>query len=316
MHASKIERTFAEKAGAAFDLMAQDGACRRAGTGQSRLGRAKDRDERNPKTVGEVHCSCVVGEEDAQRSKPLDQFIERSLAGEVFRAFPSNPCRISAARLRSFSVPTITQEQATSFETSSMVFRNRSTGQRLAGPYFGARADTKDDDRFGVIARCTADGGGSAAPQRSGNVKVSISLVFRPRRLLFLGLVDYLSQQHRSEMPAKSHPARNPGKPRLGRAAKRIREEDRGLEASAQSAWRWKIPTPPVQRRSPHRPRQSIFQKAASFAGVRTASRASGRPSLNARAARRLMTASPSQLGERMTKRNGCSFSGSVPGGR
>ncbi len=38
VHATKIERTFTEKAGAAFDLMAQDGACRGAGTGQSRFG--------------------------------------------------------------------------------------------------------------------------------------------------------------------------------------------------------------------------------------------------------------------------------------
>ena len=48
-----------------------------------------------------------------------------------------------------------------------------------------------------------------------------------------------------------------------------------------------------------------VFQKAASFSGVRMESLASGRPRRNARTARRLMTASPSQLGERTTKRKG-----------
>ena len=135
MHASKIERAFAEKARAAFDLMAQDDACRGARTGQSRFGRAKYRDERNSKIVGEVHCSCVIGEEHTQASKPLDQFIERGLAGEIFRFSRRKPRRISAARLWSFSVPKITQEHAIFCETSSMVFRKRSMGQRLAGPY-------------------------------------------------------------------------------------------------------------------------------------------------------------------------------------
>ena len=38
LHAAKIQRAFAEKARAAFDLMTQHGACRRAGTSQSRFG--------------------------------------------------------------------------------------------------------------------------------------------------------------------------------------------------------------------------------------------------------------------------------------
>ena len=46
-------------------------------------------------------------------------------------------------------------------------------------------------------------------------------------------------------------------------------------------------------------------QSPDSLAGARMASRASGRPSLNARAACRLITASPSQFDERTTMRNG-----------
>ena len=65
--------------------MAQDGACRGARTGQSRFGRPKNRHERNSKTVGEVHRSCIIGEQHTQGSKPLDQFIERGLAREIFR---------------------------------------------------------------------------------------------------------------------------------------------------------------------------------------------------------------------------------------
>ena len=113
-----------------------------------------------------------------------------------------------------------------------MVFRKRSVGQRLAGPYSAPGQTPRTIPS--VIAR-EVERGSEEVPRAaaSGNVPVSISLMFRPCHLLFLGLVNDLSQQHRAHVTAKAHPARDAGKPCFGRAAKRIRENYRGLETSA-----------------------------------------------------------------------------------
>ncbi len=178
-----------------------------------------------------MHCSRVVREEHTQRSKPLDQFIERSLAGEIFG--------FSAETLQNFGGKIAVVFHSDNHPGTSDLLRDELHGfsKPLDRPafrrsVFSAGADTQDKIGLGVIARCRQE---AAQHRRSclAMCKVPFSVVFGPRGLLFLGLVDYLSEQHRSEMPAKSHPPRNPGKPRLGRAAKRIGEEDRGLEASA-----------------------------------------------------------------------------------
>jgi len=84
-----------------------------------------------------------------------------------FSALPSNPCRISSATVRSFSVPTTTHEQGNFSETSCMVFRKRSAGQRFAGPY-SAPGQTPSTDRSAPVrTRGALIGGGSTAPQRS-----------------------------------------------------------------------------------------------------------------------------------------------------
>ena len=32
-----------------------------------------------------MHCSCIIGEQHTQRTKPVDEFIKRGLACEIFR---------------------------------------------------------------------------------------------------------------------------------------------------------------------------------------------------------------------------------------
>jgi hypothetical protein len=74
---------FAQKTRAAFELMTKDEARWRARTGQSWFGRAKNRHERNSKTIGKVHGSCVISEENAKGLNPLDQIYRANLRFSV-----------------------------------------------------------------------------------------------------------------------------------------------------------------------------------------------------------------------------------------
>ena len=59
-HAAEIDGAFAEKAGTAFDLMAMDFVTRAERTGEMRLRRAEDGDDRHSEEGGEVHRAGIV----------------------------------------------------------------------------------------------------------------------------------------------------------------------------------------------------------------------------------------------------------------
>ena len=87
VHAAKIQRAVAKKAGATLDLMAKNRTLWRTGTSQARFRGSKNCHEWNSKPIREVHGSSVICQEHAQSPDLLDQFPQRSLAREIL-SFP------------------------------------------------------------------------------------------------------------------------------------------------------------------------------------------------------------------------------------
>src|SRR4029453_2327740 len=59
-HAAEIDWAFPEEARAAFDLMSQNNVVIAEWSGETRLGRAKNRHDRNSKQRSEMHCARVI----------------------------------------------------------------------------------------------------------------------------------------------------------------------------------------------------------------------------------------------------------------
>ncbi len=82
-HAAVVDGAFAEKAGAAIDLFADDAVDGADRGGQVRLGRAEDGDDGHTEGGGEVHGAGVVGEEKVAGAQFGDEFGEAGFADEV-----------------------------------------------------------------------------------------------------------------------------------------------------------------------------------------------------------------------------------------
>ena len=99
-HAAEIDRTFAEKTGAAFDVMSQNNMPVAEWSGQARFGRAKNCDHRHAQQRGKMHRARVVGKQQTALTQLADKLIERGLADAVHamvadrRGNPFAYCRI------------------------------------------------------------------------------------------------------------------------------------------------------------------------------------------------------------------------------
>src|SRR5437588_10154099 len=82
-HAAKINRAFAEEAGAAFDLVAQNTMSGAEGTGETRLGRTEDGDDGNAQERRQVHGASVVGEKQRAFAQLGRELIERRFADAI-----------------------------------------------------------------------------------------------------------------------------------------------------------------------------------------------------------------------------------------
>ena len=82
-HAPKIDRTFPEKTGAAFDVVSQNEVPVAEWPGEPRFGRAENRDHRHAQQRGEMHRAGIVGEQHTALTQLVDKFVERRLSNAI-----------------------------------------------------------------------------------------------------------------------------------------------------------------------------------------------------------------------------------------
>ena len=83
-HAAKIDWAFAEKTGAAFDVMSQDDVTIAERPSQSRFSGAKDGDYWHAQQCGKMHRAGIVGKQQTASPQLVDKFIQRSMADPIY----------------------------------------------------------------------------------------------------------------------------------------------------------------------------------------------------------------------------------------
>ncbi len=229
-----------------------------------------------------------------------------------FSTLPSKPLSKSRAMGSSRPTPTTTNVQSICSPTRCITLRKRPGSQRFAPPY---SAPGQMPMRMGPGGT-----GGRGEGERNrgrahflGDAQVARGVVARAHFLL--RLTDDLIEHPLAIVAEIADAAADAREPDLERAAGGIRKQHGDVEAARMRHATLKTPassgTPMTSSTS-----GTERQKSASLSRVRTVTRASGRPCLIARTASELITASPSQLLERIRMRNGRSVMGSVPGGK
>ena len=71
-HATEVERAFPQKTGTAFDMMPKNPVPLTQWARSLRFGRTENRNRRNAKQIGQMHCSGIVGKQEVA----LAQFID------------------------------------------------------------------------------------------------------------------------------------------------------------------------------------------------------------------------------------------------
>jgi hypothetical protein len=139
-HAAKVDGAFSQKAGTAFDLMANHviGVSERAG--ELRFRRTKDSDDGNPKDRREMHRAGVVGEQQVAFAQLGDELIHPSFADTIDAVDPDR-CFDGRADLRVSGCA-----EQNPLNRMLCGDRNRNRGEAfwkppLGRPVFGARAE-------------------------------------------------------------------------------------------------------------------------------------------------------------------------------
>src|SRR4029453_12803066 len=84
LHAAEIDWAFSEEARAAFDVMSQNNVVIGEWSGETRLGRAKNRHHRNSKERSETHCAGVIRQQYTAFAQGKDELIERGLTNSIY----------------------------------------------------------------------------------------------------------------------------------------------------------------------------------------------------------------------------------------
>jgi hypothetical protein len=229
-HASEIDRTFAQEAGAAFDLVTNHPVTGAERAGQARFRRAKDGYNRNGKDCGQMHRPGVIREQQCAVAQFRNELIESGFPDAIHAGWSDLRFDLRANIRVAGRAEEDPMDRALICNLAGdlgKAFRKPA----LSGTIFGAR--TQPDLHAGAVGFAARQKhshrwrfAGSAQFQRDS--QITRDLVFD--RATARRFKNDLIEQPAPMMTAVADPAGHAGQPDFKRGSQRIWEEHRDIE--------------------------------------------------------------------------------------